>query len=125
MTKVLLADDNDFYAKHLTCHLEAMGAEVIRAWDAKEAIGLLENNMYDFDGIITDISMETNVSGLKVLRKAKKQKFEGVLAVATTGINTPLTFTLNRYILGMLYGADYLIPKLPIQQQHKILWLEP
>ncbi len=121
---VLLVDDNDRYAKTITEDLQKRGAEVTRARSAAEGIDLLNNILNSFDGIVTDISMESQVSGLKVLKEAKKLKFSGFVAVATTGLDTQVGFIFNRFVLGVIYKSNYLIPKRPIKRDGNVIWIK-
>lgn len=120
--RVLLVDDNDRYADALTADLQARGAEVIRAYDATEGVRRLREEDPPFDGVVTDISMETQVSGLRVLREARRRGIR-LIAVASTGLDTPIGYFLNRLILGRLLGGTHLIPKRPIKQRGEILWI--
>ncbi len=121
--RVLIVDDSNFYAEHLTADLAARGAHIERARNAGEGIRLLENRGVEFDAVITDISMETELAGLRVLRKARRCSFRGLVATATTGLDHGWSFTLNRFVLGILYQSDFLIPKRPIDENGHVLWI--
>ncbi|APZ42007.1 response regulator [Acidihalobacter ferrooxydans] len=121
---VLVVDDNDFYAQRLTADLTARGAQVQRARTAAEGMALLERHGADFDAVVTDISMETELAGLKVLRKARRCNFRGRVATATTALDSRVGFTVNRFVLGVLHRSDYLIPKKPIDKDGHVLWLQ-
>ncbi len=123
LKKVLLADDNDRYAKALTEHmLEAGVGEVIRAYNAKEAIEYLKAHGDEVDGVVSDISMETQISGLKVLKAARKGS-KRMVTTATTGLDTKIGYIINYFFLGILYRCDFLIPKRPIKQDGIINWI--
>jgi DNA-binding LytR/AlgR family response regulator len=122
--RVLVVDDNDFYAEQLTTDLAARGAQVERACNAAEGMDLLERRGADFDAVVTDISMETELAGLKVLRKARRCGFRGRVATATTGLDSWWGFTINRFVLGVMYRSDYLIPKKPIVDDGHVLWIQ-
>lgn len=121
---VLLVDDNDDYADKIKSFLEARNVLVQRAHTAKEGIRLLKADPERYDGIITDISMENQVSGLAVLIAARTSAFKGVVTVASTGLDTRFGLLANRILLGHLFGSRYLIPKKPIRQSGTILWLK-
>jgi len=124
LKKVLLADDNDRYAKALTEDLLERGVgEVVRAMNAQEAVEILRNDGDGIDGVVSDISMESQISGLRVLRAARKGGNRRVLAVATTGLDTKIGYFFNYFILGILYRSDYLIPKRPIKRDGIINWI--
>lgn len=122
--RVLLADDNDRYAEALTHDLRKRGAtEIIRVFDAASAVEKLREDGDSIDTVVTDISMETQISGLKVLREAHKGDSKRLVVVATTGLDTKLGFLFNRFFLGTLYKCDFLIPKRPIKQDGRIFWI--
>lgn len=122
--KVLIVDDNDRYAKALTEHLQRRGAEVERARSAKEGIKALKERAAAYSCVITDISMETQLSGLGVLRRARKLGFRGLLVTASTGLDSRIGYLVNRFVLGTLYRCDYLIPKKPIKKRGKVAWIK-
>lgn len=121
---VLVVDDNDFYAERLMADLASRGATCERAHNAAEGMGLLDADALRYDAVITDISMETELAGLKVLRHARRIGFRGPVACATTALDARWAFMLNRYILGRLYRADFLIPKRPIVLENQVLWIQ-
>lgn len=120
---VLLVDDNDRYASALTDDLKSRGTRVYRTKSAAEAIDVLNKNGHDFDGIVTDITMEHQISGLQVLSKARRNKFKGVLVTASTGLDTRIGMIFNRFFLKRFYGCSFVIPKRPIKTEGKVLWL--
>ncbi len=125
MKRVLIVDDNDRYAEVLTADLESRGATVLRAYNAAEGVELLRQKGAELDGVVTDISMETQISGLKVLRMARKiRDFTGTVTCATTGLDTPISFFLNQFFLGKLYRCDFIIPKRPIKKEKKVIWIK-
>lgn len=121
--RVLVVDDNDYYAEQLTADLVSRGALCERACSASEGIAMLSQDSDRFDAVITDISMETELAGLKVLRHARRIAFAGQVGTATTALDARWAFTLNRFFLGVVYQADYLIPKRPITQKGEVLWI--
>lgn len=124
MKRVLLADDNDRYAAALTADLHKRGVdEVIRVFDARTAVEKLREEGDGIDAVVTDISMESQISGLKVLRAARKGHPERVVVCATTGLDSRIGYWFNRFLLGRLYQCDYLIPKRPIKQDGHIFWI--
>lgn len=121
--RVLVVDDNDYYAEQLMADLASRGAICERACSASEGIAMLNEDGSRFDAVITDISMETELAGLRVLRHARRIAFAGQVGTATTALDARWAFTLNRFFLGMVYQADYLIPKRPITQKGEVLWI--
>ncbi|AOV18239.1 hypothetical protein BJI67_15265 [Acidihalobacter aeolianus] len=120
---VLVVDDNDFYAERLSADLAARGATCERACSAAEGMAMLDAGRERYDAVVTDISMETELAGLKVLRHARRIGFRGQVASATTALDARWAFTLNRFFLGVVYRADYLIPKRPIARDGEVLWI--
>ena len=119
-----MADDNDRYAKALTDHmLEAGVSEVIRTYSAKEAVDYLNKYGDEVDGVVSDISMETQISGLKVLLAARKGGSKRMLTTATTGLDTKIGYVINYFLLGVLFRCDFLIPKRPIKTNGIINWI--
>ncbi len=121
---VLVVDDNDRYAKALNEDLTSRGAEVSRALTAREALVMISEPKSDYDGIVTDISMESQLAGLKVITQARKLGFKGTMTVATTGLDTKFGYWVNRFFLGTILKVDFLIPKLPIKHDGLIFWID-
>lgn len=124
LQRVLLADDNDRYAKAITADLLKRGVkEVVRTYNAREAVRKLQLEGDSFDGVVTDISMENQLSGMSVLRAARKGGSKRLLAVASTGLDAPLAYKINYVILGLLYRSDFLIPKRSIKREGVVNWI--
>lgn len=125
MKRVLLADDNDKYAEILIADLEKRGVEeIVRVYDAEQAVVKLTSEEGEsYDGVITDISMESQISGLKVLKAARSNGSSRILAVASTGLDTKLGMKFNKWFLGSLYRSDYVIPKKPIKSDGRVFWV--
>lgn len=125
LQRVLLVDDNDRYATALTADLIARGVtEIVRAVNAREGIQRLRDEPGAFDGVVSDISMEHQISGLRVLRAARRISDPDILvACATTGLDSPIAYRINRFILGSLFRCDYLIPKRPIKRDERVIWI--
>ncbi|HQM40485.1 MAG TPA: hypothetical protein PLV86_01840 [Candidatus Fermentibacter daniensis] len=123
MKRVLLVDDNDRYASAISGDLESRGAEVVRVRSAAEGVSMIEQQGDSFDGIVTDITIETQTSGLRVLQAALRTGFEGTVATASTGLDTWIGYFVNRFLLGTVYGCRYLIPKRLIKQRERVVWI--
>lgn len=123
LSHVLLVDDNDRYAEAIEGHLRRRGTVVERVRSAEEGLAILREKAADFDGVITDITMETQISGLRILSRARRLGFRGVLVTASTGLDSRLGYLLNRFILGTIYGCDYLIPKRHIKSRGRVAWI--
>lgn len=70
MARVLVVDDMPDVVDSLERSLRKTGNEVTKAYSAEETIQLL--NREHFDVVVTDLVMETETSGIEVLKKAKQ-----------------------------------------------------
>ena len=120
----LIVDDNDRYAAALAADAQARGGTSLRARSAREGIDLYRERFATLAGVITDIDMETQLAGLRVVYYLNRQGFRGILAVATTGLDAAWAFRWNRWVFSRLLPVDYLIPKRPIRQAGQVLWLQ-
>jgi CheY-like chemotaxis protein len=109
--ELLLVDDNEIY-KEL---LESLYSDqdfhihwVKTAQAAKEK--MQEKGMGYYHTVITDITMETQTSGLSFAVKLRRQGFQGKIIIASTGFNWSPILWLSRFFLGLL-GINELIPK--------------
>ncbi|MBS1260750.1 MAG: hypothetical protein MAG453_00066 [Calditrichaeota bacterium] len=125
LRRVLLVDDNDRYAAAISEDLHRRGVvEIVRVASAAEGVRVLGERGDEFDGVVSDISMESQLSGLKVLRHARRgENGRRMLACATTGLDTWAGYAINRLVLGALYRCDYLIPKRPIKHHGRTVWV--
>lgn len=122
--RVLIIDDNPHYADRIEADiLTRDDARIVKAICAADGMALMDAEHADFDAIITDMSMETEYAGTRVLRHAGKLGYEGTLCVATTALD----FWYGLYTTGLVfryyYKADYLLPKKPINREEGVLWL--
>lgn len=117
MEKLLLVDDNDNYARLLHEYFEPLGFSIDRAWNAKEGFDMFSAHPSDYyQVIVTDITMESQLAGLSMLKKIKKKGFGGTVVVASTGFDQPMGMPASRLFLG-LYGVHYLIPKTTVKNK--------
>ena len=108
---VLIIDDNRKYTSLLRDRLEKAGCTVEHVLSSRKAIEHLNGddpNHYQI--IITDITMETQVSGILLTRKIRKMGFKGCLVIYSTGFNFRIVLWLS-ILFFKLFGADGLIPK--------------
>lgn len=122
---VLIVDDNDFYAAAIQQDLMSRGSEdFTRATSAAQGIALIDEHGQDYDLVVSDISMESEYAGVRVLNHLKKLQLPGDYAVATTALN----YWFGFYPLGAFYKylmqVNYMIPKRPIRQNNAVLWVE-
>jgi CheY-like chemotaxis protein len=112
----LLIDDNDSYADMLVDHLAPRGYQFDRARSAKEGLEMMIKAGPDgYALIVTDITMEGQTAGLKLIRQVRRHGYRSVLIVASTGFNVPIVLHLLRPFL-TIWGVDVLIPKKPLKQ---------
>lgn len=122
--RVLIVDDNPHYAKRIEADILSRGdAEIVKAENAAEGIALMDKAHNTFDAIVTDMSMETEYAGTRIMRHAKKIGFNGRLCVATTALDYWYGLYTTGLVFRYFYGADYMIPKRPINREEKVYWL--
>lgn len=117
---VLIVDDNDRYANNLISYFEQKGNKTIRAISAYE--GWEKFTQFEFNAVITDITMETQTSGLWLARKIYKSGFNGDIIVATTGFDVPGVMFFSKYFLPMFAGIGFMIPKVPLKKGEVIFY---
>ena len=111
MKKLLLVDDNDKYAALLSEYFSPMGYEIDRAYNAEEGLSLFSKNSSDhYDVIVTDITMESQLAGIYMIKKIHRLGFRGISVIASTGFDVPFGMFFSRLFLRS-YGVDYLVPK--------------
>ena len=109
--KVLIIDDNKRYTAMLQERFEKNEYTIEHALSSKAGIDLLKQHKQDyFDIIVTDITMETHVSGILIVGKIRKMGFKGCIVIYSTGFNYPIVLKLS-WLLFKILGADGLIPK--------------
>ena len=113
MKNVLIVDDNDRYAENLESYFRSHDIETRRAYDAAEGWKIF--NEKHFDAVVTDITMETQTSGLGLARKISQSGYNGQIIVATTGFDFPGVMFLSKYILPFYCRLDWMIPKKPLK----------
>jgi DNA-binding response OmpR family regulator len=79
--RILLVDDELAILLTLKAVLEISGFEVETAASAREAKSKLKNSQYHM--VITDMRMESESSGLEVVRAAKKAPYQPAVAMLT------------------------------------------
>ncbi len=122
--RLLVVDDNDEYSDLLITFFEAKKEcnQIERARDAEEGFAMLcKNHIEYYDIILTDITMETQISGLIFLRKAQAYGYKGTIIVASTGFDVFGVKTLSCLLLGIL-GVNYIIPKKNVKNGNPILY---
>ena len=112
--KILIVDDNDRYANNLKAFFDARKIETVRALDAKE--GWEKFKKETFHTVISDITMETQTSGLFLLRKIYKSGFKGNIIIATTGFDAPGVMFVSKFLLPSFGGVGWMVPKVPLKR---------
>lgn len=111
MKKVLIVDDNDFYFDIMKEIYDSNGYQVERAKTARNGWEKIQNNGLDhYHLIVTDITMETQISGLVLWYKLKRSGFRNPIYFASTGFNIKLNYFISGGLLKLL-GIQRIIPK--------------
>lgn len=113
---VLIVDDNDRYANNLKVWFEQKGFETVRAVDAAQGWEIYSKDKNRFHTIVTDITMETQTSGLWMIRKIHKDGYQGNKIIATTGFDFPGVMFFSSSILPWFAGIGWMVPKVPLKQ---------
>ncbi|PJZ52212.1 response regulator [Leptospira adleri] len=113
---VLIVDDNDRYANNLKVWFEKNGFETVRAVDAAQGWEIYSRDKNRFHTIVTDITMETQTSGLWMIRRIHKDGYRGNKIIATTGFDFPGVMFLSGSILPSFAGIGWMIPKVPLKE---------
>jgi DNA-binding response OmpR family regulator len=79
--RILLVDDDLAVLLTLKAVLELQGFEVETAASSAEAFTRMESNTYHM--VISDLRMETEQSGLEVIRAARRQDYDPATALLT------------------------------------------
>ncbi|MDO5580388.1 MAG: sigma-54 dependent transcriptional regulator [Planctomycetia bacterium] len=93
--EVLVVDDEPAHAEAVAGSLERIGAESIVVHSEKEALEKVHERF--FDVVVTDLMLETNESGLRVLEETKKEapETEVIVMTAYSGIETAVDAMRN------------------------------
>lgn len=118
---VLVVDDNDRYANNLKAYLENLGCRVLRATDAEQGWNLFLQNRSELAGVITDITMETQTSGLWMIRKIHKIGFSGIKVIATTGFDVFGVMAISKFLLPSFAGISFMVPKIPLKKGNVLM----
>jgi CheY-like chemotaxis protein len=114
MQSVLIVDDNDRYANNLKLYFDKINIPSQRAFNAQEGFEVFLKN--DFSAIISDITMESQVSGLLLVRKIYKSGYKGKIIIATTGFDFPGVMAISSFLLPSFGGVGWMIPKVPLKR---------
>ena len=108
---VLIIDDNRKYTALLQQKLDKADCTIEHKLSSAEGISFLTSDDPNrFRIIITDITMETQVSGILLSRRIRRSGFMGCLVIYSTGFNFRIVLWLSKFLFRLL-GADGLIAK--------------
>ena len=114
MKALLLVDDNDRYAAIMKQYFEEHGYTVDRAETAAEGLEMFRaRDPAHYPIVVTDVTMESQLAGISMLRKMRRQGYPGTIMIASTGFDVFGVIGLTRLLLRGLRIA-YLIPKTTI-----------
>jgi hypothetical protein len=114
MQSVLIVDDNDRYANNLKLYFDRINIPSERAFNAEEGLEIFLKN--EFSAVISDITMESQVSGLLLVRKIYKSGYKGKIIIATTGFDVWGVMYFSQFILPIYAGVGWMIPKVPLKR---------
>ena len=112
--KILIVDDNDRYANNSKSFFDKRKIETLRANDAKEGWELFQKE--NFHTVISDITMETQTSGLFLIRDIYKSGYKGNIIIATTGFDYPGVMLISKFLLPAFGGVGWMVPKVPLKR---------
>lgn len=122
MKELLLVDDNDRYARILEKYFARYGYRSTRAVYGHEALRIMQEKGVDaFDLVVTDITMESQLAGISMLRKMHAMGLRSPIIVASTGFDVILAKTLGRFWLKR-YGVTYLVPKTTVLAENLLFY---
>ncbi len=107
----------------LRSRLEDCGCRVKHVLSSRAGIEHLKiKNPNEYQLIITDITMETQLSGIFLVRRIRRMGFRGGLVIYSTGFNTAFMHLISRPFFRAL-GADGLISKNSLKNGSPVLKL--
>ena len=112
--KILIVDDNDKYADNLKKFFDNKNIQTVRAYNAKEGWKLFQAE--SFHSVISDITMESQTSGLFLIRDIYKSGYKGNILIATTGFDFPGVMAVSKFLLPGFGGVGWMIPKVPLKR---------
>lgn len=111
MRNVLIADNSNFYFSIMSRIYEEHEFQVTRARSAPDAWKLIkEKGLEYYDIIVTEMTIESHLSGIILAMKLKKAGFKNPVYFASKRFNITFTYILSTGLLRMI-GIDRLIPK--------------
>jgi len=122
MKRLLLVDDNEKYAAILTEYFLNYSFQIDRAANAAEGLALYRKNGASYYSVIvTDITMESQLAGIFMIRKIHEEGFRGTSVIASTGFDFPTGIFFSRLLLKG-FGVDYLVPKTTVLKKEFLFY---
>lgn len=115
MSQILIVDDNDKYANNLISYFSSKEISCDRATFAAEGWKLYSNHK-NYQMIISDVTMETQTSGLWLMRDIHKDGYTGIKVIASTGFDVFGVMTFSKWFLPLFCGLHWMIPKVPLKK---------
>jgi CheY-like chemotaxis protein len=119
--KILVVDDNDRYAEAITKFYEKYSLSCERAFTAQEGWEVFQKDNRFFS-IVTDVTMETQTSGLWFSRKVFKTGYSGHIIIASTGFDFPGVISFSRFFLPLFSGVGWVVPKKPLKNSGEMIF---
>ena len=122
--RILIVDDNKGYQLLLKKMIDSKGNfQVDLAVSARDAFATIYHMNIPYHTIITDISMESQLSGIHMLFQLRKyiKKFNIRVMVASTGFNYSLVMYITSFLFKMLL-VQVLIPKKYLKSKKNIVY---
>jgi len=119
--KILVVDDNNRYADAITKFYERYSFSCVRAFTAKEGWEIFQKDN-QFFSIVTDVTMETQTSGLWFSRKVFQAGYNGHIIIASTGFDFPGVILFSRFFLPTFSGVGWVVPKKPLKQNGQMIF---
>ncbi len=111
MNQLLLVDDNDKYASILGEYFKKFNFSIDRVYSANEGIERLQKvGISYYSMVVTDITMEGQLAGLRLISYLHKAAYKGMMMVASTGFDVFPGMQISQLYFGAK-GVSYLIPK--------------
>ena len=111
LLNTLIIDDNRRYTKMLRERLEQASCKVEHVLSSRESLSLLKKtDPNNYRLIVSDITMESQVSGIFLVMKIRRMGYHGGLVIYSTGFNFLLVNLISRPFFRLL-GVDGLIAK--------------
>lgn len=121
--RLLIVDDKSLYRDRLRDCFGQFGYELFVVATAAEALALIETWGLDFFAVVvSDVSMEYELSGLYLAWQLHRRRFRGRTILASTGFDNYFAVLIAQWILP-LHGVDWLMPKRPLKRRQRVRFI--